>query len=117
MAYDERLAERMRPFLLPRAGVSERPMFGGIAFSINGNLFCGIWKDTLILRLPPEESATLARTTHLRPMDLTGRPMKGWWLVAPAGLEKDAELYGWLERAYAFTETLPRKRQKSPFSE
>lgn len=109
MAYDTVLAERIRPFLLPRTGVIEKSMFGGIGFLINGNMCCGIWHDMLVIRLSPEEAVKALKKPHVRVMDITGKPMKGWLLVEPKGLAEDADLYGWMERAFSFASALPKK--------
>ena len=109
MAYDTVLAERMRPYLLPRAGVIEKNMFGGIAFLINGNMCCGIWKNLLVIRLSSEEAAEALKKPYVRVMDLTGKPMKGWLFVEPAGTKKDSYLYGWIDQAVAFSLSLPKK--------
>jgi TfoX/Sxy family transcriptional regulator of competence genes len=109
MAYDETLGDRMRPMLLPRAGVSEKAMFGGIGFLLYGNMCCGIWKDLLVVRLSPEEAARALKKPHVRVMDITGKPMKGWIFVEPKGLSKNKELLAWIESAVAFASTLPKK--------
>jgi hypothetical protein len=112
MAYDATLADRMRPYLLPRPGVTERAMFGGIGFLLHGNMCCGIWKDELIVRMAPEDAAKAFKEKHARPMDVTGTPMKGWVMVSPPGIRKDADLYGWIDRAVAFVSGLPKKAAK-----
>ena len=109
MAYDRVLAERMRPYLLPRAGVIEKNMFGGIGFMIHGNMCTGIWKDLLVIRLSPEEADKALKKPHVRVMDLTGKPMKGWLFVEPAGMKKDSDLYGWIDKAVAFALSLAKK--------
>lgn len=109
MPYSEALAERMRPFVLPRPGVQERSMFGGIAFLVHGNMCCGIWKDYLIIRLSKEEGAAALDEPHVKIMDLTGKPMRGWLMINEKGYTEDADLIGWIERAYAFASSLPKK--------
>ena len=123
MAYDTVLAERMRPHLLPRAGVSEKAMFGGVAFLLYGNMCCGIWpasrgsdrksggrKDLLVIRLSKKEGAKVLKKPNTRVMDITGRPMRGWLLVEPAGYKNDKELFNWIDMAFAFASSLPRKQ-------
>ncbi len=78
MPYDEGLAERIRGILDNRRDVSERRMFGGIAFMIRGHMSVGIVKDDLMVRVGPETYDNLVRQPHSRPMDFTGRPMKGF---------------------------------------
>lgn len=110
MAYDETLAERVRGVLEDNERVTERKMFGGLAFMLDGHMFCGIVKDELMLRLGPEgEDAALDRP-HVRPMDFTGRPMSGMVFVAQDGL-RGAALRRWVEEAAAFVRTLPPKRE------
>jgi TfoX/Sxy family transcriptional regulator of competence genes len=108
MAYDTHLAERIR-WLLVDDGVSEREMFGGIAFMLRGNMVCGVSHDTLMLRLGPELAAEAVQEPHVRPMDFTGKPMRSMVLVEGPGIESDDQLAGWIERARAFVGTLPPK--------
>lgn len=110
MAYDEQLAERIRGDLADVDGVSERKMFGGIAFLHHGNMVCGITRETLMLRLGAERADAALDEPHTRPMDMTGRPMKGMLLVDPPGFESDEALASWIDRALAFVQTLPSKR-------
>jgi TfoX/Sxy family transcriptional regulator of competence genes len=108
MPYDEELAERVRDVLGPRDRVVERKMFGGLAFMVGGHMTCGIVRDELMLRLGEEEAEKALERSHVRPMDFTGRPMRGMVFVESAGLEGRA-LRGWVERAVAFTASLPPK--------
>lgn len=109
MAFDERLADRMRSALGRRTGLSEKKMFGGIGFLLNGNMCCGIHKSAMIVRIAPEETERVLAQAHTRPFDLTGRPMKGWVLVEPAGIKTDAQLKKWVEVAAKYVATLPAK--------
>ena len=109
MAYDERLAERVKPLVMMRPGFSEKKMFGGLAWLLNGNMCVGIHKDRLIFRLGKEDGAAALSEPHVGPMDITGRPMKGWVMVRQEGLEESADIQRWVERAIAFVETLPAK--------
>src|SRR5947207_686536 len=99
----------MRPLLLPRPGMSEKSMFGGLGFLLYGNMCCGIWKDALIVRLSREESEQALTEAHVHIFDVTGKPMKGWLLVEPGGVADDRDLLRWIERAFSFTSTLPKK--------
>lgn len=109
MTYDETLAERIRQALAVREGLTEKKMFGGIAFMLRGNMCCGIVRDELMVRVGPERfEETLARP-HARPMDFTGRPMKGMVYVGPEGIKSDADLAAWLRRGVEFAATLPPK--------
>ena len=112
MPYDKVLAERMRPYLLPHMGVSEKSMFGGIAFLVNGNMCCGIWKDLLVIRLSAEEGGKALKQSHVRVMDITGRPMKGWLFIEPMGCKNDSDLYTWVDKAFEFSSSLPRKKRR-----
>jgi TfoX/Sxy family transcriptional regulator of competence genes len=109
MAYDEGLAERIREMLAARTDVREKLMFGGIAFLINGNMAVGVAKEDLMIRVPPEAHEALLVQPHARPMDFTGRPMKGWLFVDPQGVESDADLRRWIERGAAYASSLPAK--------
>lgn len=108
MAYDEQLAARVRTLLANRTDVSERKMFGGLTFMVGGNMCCGVNGNELIVRLDPEhEDEALARP-HARPMDFTGRPMRGFITIRPDGL-KGRRLNRWVQEAVARAESLPAK--------
>ncbi|MDP2674691.1 MAG: TfoX/Sxy family protein [Dehalococcoidia bacterium] len=83
MAYDEELAERVRRALAGRKGISEKKMFGGIAFMLGGNMFCGIVKDQLMVRVGPERYDDALSRPHARPMDFTGPPCGAWCTSGP----------------------------------
>ncbi len=108
MAYDEDLADRVRAVLPRGAAVTERQMFGGMAFMLGGHMFCGVVKDTLMLRLGPEAAGRALDQPHVRPMDFSGRPMKGMVFVDPAGLHGDA-LRQWVDDAADYARGLPPK--------
>ncbi len=109
MAHDEGLAERVRMVLAQRSGISERRMFGGVCFMINGNMACGVANEDLMLRLGNELAAEALKEAHVRPMDFTKRIIKSMVFIAPEGLESDQDLEGWINRAAGFTLTLPAK--------
>ncbi len=109
MAFSEALAERIRQALARRKNVEEKKMFGGIGFLLNGNLLVGVWKDSLIVRLGPDEGDEALWEPHVKEFDITGRPMKGWVRVEPEGVEGDDQLSGWIQRAVKFVGTLPAK--------
>ncbi len=109
MAFDETLAGRIRSVLEHQQGMTEKKMFGGLAFMLNGNMCCGVTKDQLMLRLGEKEAAEALAQPHARPMDFTGRPMKGMVFVDPAGTASEEDLRGWVQRAVAFVSTLPAK--------
>ena len=109
MAFSAALAERIRQALARKRGVEEKKMFGGVGFLLNGNLLVGVWKDSLIVRLGPEEGDEALKEPHVSEFDITGRAMKGWVLVAPEGVDADEQLKGWIERAVKFVGKLPAK--------
>jgi hypothetical protein len=110
VAFDEQLAERVRAILGRRVDQDERRMFGGIAFLIGGNMCCGVNAEDLIVRLEPDQAAELLSSEPgTRPMDITGRPMRGWLFVAPDATAEDADLEAWVRRAEAFASGLPPK--------
>ena len=111
MAYSERLASRIREILAEDGDVDERKMFGGIAFMLDGHMCCGVTRDDLMLRLGPEGAERALKEPHVRPMDFTGRPMKGYVFVATPGLKTEAKLRRWLQLARGFVRTLPAKQR------
>ena len=107
MAFDERLAARIRSQLGKKKGLTEKKLFGGIGFLLNGNLACAVRKDEMLVRVVPEETDEALAKKHTR---LFGaRPMKGWILVAPEGLKTDKALAKWVETGVAYAASLPPK--------
>jgi TfoX/Sxy family transcriptional regulator of competence genes len=109
VAYDEALAERIRDLLAPRTDLTERKMFGGIAFMVGGNMAIGVLGDDLIVRLDPADAERALAEPHVRPMDFTGRPMKGMVFVEPAATATDDHLAGWVDAGADFAASLPSK--------
>jgi len=109
MAYDETLGLRVREILSSVRGFSEKKMFGGLCFLIHGNMCCGVLKDELVLRLEPDRAQELLSRSHTRPMDFTGRPMKGFVFIEAGGLGTDRELKEWVSMALSFARSQPRK--------
>ena len=109
MPYSRQLADRVRQTLGKQRGLIEKRMFGGVGFLLRGNLLVGIWEQSLIARLGPDEAAKALAEPNVREFDVTGRPMRGWVVVDPDGLERDEQLAAWLARAQEFVETLPAK--------
>jgi TfoX/Sxy family transcriptional regulator of competence genes len=104
VAYDEKLAARVRKLLGDRDDVQERPMFGGLTFMVAGHMCCGVNKDELIVRLGPDQvDAALARP-GARPTDFTRRPMRGFVTVGPEGVRGQA-LGRWVAEAVVHAET------------
>ena len=109
MAYDEALASRVRETLGENPEITERKMFGGIAFMLSGNMAVGVSKDDLMVRIDPDDQDEALAQAGVRAFDMTGRPMKGWILVAPEATEDDAALLRWVEAGLDFAGSLPPK--------
>jgi TfoX/Sxy family transcriptional regulator of competence genes len=109
MAYDEELANRVRAALAPRAGLSERKMFGGIAFMLGGNMAVGVIGEELMVRLDPTDAERALGEAHVRPMDFTGRPMKGMVFVGPEATATEEGLGEWVDAGADFASSLPPK--------
>ena len=109
MAYDEVLARRARAAMGEPPGLSEKKMFGGVGFMVNGNMACGVHKNALIVRVGVERYADALARPHARPFDMTGRPMQGWVMVDPPGCADDAALRGWVEQGVDFALSMPAK--------
>ncbi|MGE0756338.1 MAG: TfoX/Sxy family protein [Pirellulaceae bacterium] len=109
MAFSESLAGRTRDALAGKKYVEEKKMFGGVGFLLHGNMLVGVWKTALIVRLGPDAYEAALVEPHVREFDITGKPMKGWVMVEPEGVEDDDSLAGWIERAMKFVKTLPKK--------
>ena len=113
MAYDEGLAERIRDLLVDEPGLTEKRMFGGLAFLLKGRMCVGIVKDDLMVRVGPDAYEHLVKQPHARKMDFTGKPMKGFLYVAPAGFESDGDLRRWVGHGVAYASGLPGKTAAS----
>ncbi len=109
MSYDEKLAQRVRGVLKRRKGISEKKMFGGICLLLNGNMAGGVINDELMVRVGPDGYEEALKHKHARPMDSTGKPMKGMVYVEAKGIKKDEDLKGWLERGLKFAKSFPAK--------
>ena len=112
MAYNARLAERIRSLLARRQGVDEEKMFGGVAFMLNGNMCCGVHEDDLIIRVMPDEYAAAVKRPHTHAFDLTGKPMKGFVLVLPKAYRLDEALKDWVAVGDRCARSLPAKTAK-----
>ena len=106
---DAALIERIRPILAGRKGLSERKMFGGACFMLDGNMCVGTWRGFLIVRLDSKDRAETLAEPHARPADMNGRAMRGWALVDPPGIESEQDLRAWVERSAEFAASLPAK--------
>ena len=111
MAYDEELAERIRQTIAGEPGVTEKKMFGGLAFLVGGNMaVAASGQGGLMARVDPAESDALVSTTSARVMEMRGRSMQGWLRVAPEHLRTKRELAKWVELGTAYARSLPAKR-------
>ena len=109
MPFDEVVAARVRSEMANLPGYSERNMFGGVCFMINGNMCCGVVRDELMLRLGNDLAGTSLDEAHTRPMDFTGKPMRSMIYVEPEGFSSKAGLRYWVEKAVNCARTLPPK--------
>jgi TfoX/Sxy family transcriptional regulator of competence genes len=109
MAYDEKFDRRIKKIVSGWKNTENKKMFGGICHLLNGNMFCGVHKEFLILRLDTDRAKDALKLPHVRPFDITGRPMKGWVMVAEDGFKSDKDLKNWLDQTRKFVGTLPRK--------
>lgn len=108
MAYDEGLAERIRQLMVDIPGMSEKKMFGGLSFMVQGNYACGV-AETLVVRVGKEGHDEALAQPYARLMDFTGRPMKGWVYVDSPGYEGDDDLADWVGLGMAYAQSLPPK--------
>jgi len=110
VAYDEALAERIRPLVADEASLTEKKMFGGLAFLIGGNMaVAASGQGGLLVRVDPAESAELVAGSTAEPMEMRGRKMDGWLRVDSESVEDDAELQAWVHRGVAYARSLPEK--------
>jgi TfoX/Sxy family transcriptional regulator of competence genes len=113
MAYDLELADRLREQVGGEKGLTEKAMFGGLAFLINGNMSVGCsGQGGLMLRVEPEETEALVAKPHARPFEMRGRAMDGWLRVDLEGLRTKRQLEPWVRRGVAYARTLPPKKGK-----
>jgi TfoX/Sxy family transcriptional regulator of competence genes len=110
MAYDEDLANRLRELLADEDAITEKKMFGGLAFLLNGNMSVSASRNGgLLARIDPADTETALARPHVELMKMGGRTMDGWITVAPDGLKTKRELAAWVKRSVAFAKTLPPK--------
>ena len=109
MAYNEELDKRIKKVVAKWKHTADKKMFGGACHLIKGNMFCGVHKDSLILRLGEKTAREAMGLKDVREFDITGKPMKGWVMVAERGYRSDQDLRSWLEKAKKFAKTLPAK--------
>ena len=116
MPYDERLANRIRTLLTGNYSVLEKKMFDGLTLMVNGHMSCGISGTNLVIRTGPDEFENAIAQPHARPMDFTGRAMKGFVYVAPPGYGADSDLEAWVQRGLNFALGQSPKRHRDPQS-
>jgi TfoX/Sxy family transcriptional regulator of competence genes len=109
VAYDEGLAQRIRDLLDEQDGLSEKKMFGGVCFLVNGNMAAGVVKSELMVRVGADAYEAALAEPHARPMDFTRTPLRGMVYVSEEGIEEDAALARWLRRGVSFAASLPKK--------
>lgn len=114
MAYDSGLAQRVREALAHQAGITEKKMFGGLAFLLDGKMFVGISGSALMARVGAERYAQALAQPHVRPMDFTGRPLTGYVYIDPPALHRDPDLAAWVGGCVRHVAALPAKPPKLP---
>jgi TfoX/Sxy family transcriptional regulator of competence genes len=111
MAYDQELADRIRQRVAGEPAVTEKKMFGGLAFLVGGNMaVAASGQGGLLVRVDPAESAELVESSRARVMEMRGRQMPGWLRVDAADVKTDEELSAWVDRGVAFARSLPAKQ-------
>jgi TfoX/Sxy family transcriptional regulator of competence genes len=110
MAYDEELANRLRELLADEDGITEKRMFGGLAFLLHGNMSVSASRNGgLLVRVEPSETEKLIQRAHVARMEMGKRTMDGWITVAPEGVKTKRQLEGWVRRGVGYARTLPPK--------
>ena len=113
MAYDEELADRVRELIGADDPLTERKMFGGLAFMVNGHMAVGVSRDGgILVRVEPDDTEQLVATTAAEPMVMRGRPARGWLRVAADDVRTKRQLRTWVERGAANARSLPPKKKK-----
>jgi TfoX/Sxy family transcriptional regulator of competence genes len=110
MAFDNNLADRIRKQLAQQKGLTEKRMFGGIGFLLNGNMCCGVLGAEVIIRFDPEQTEKVLTHKHTRIFDFSGRPMKGWIFVGTQAVETESDLKHWLQIGLKYAKSLPSKK-------
>lgn len=113
MPFNQALAERIRQQLARRKNVKEMKLFGCVGFLLRGHMLVGVWKDSLIVRLGLDGYHEALLEPHVKDFNITGRPMKGWVLVEPQGVQGDEQLTDWIERALRFVKAAARRKTSS----
>ena len=106
---DEVLAQRIRVILTGLDALVEKRMFGGVGFIVRGNMACGVHKGELIVRVGPDRDGDCLAQPHVRQFDMTGRPMRGWVVIAEPAFAEEADLRQWVRRGVDYALSLPSK--------
>jgi TfoX/Sxy family transcriptional regulator of competence genes len=109
MAYDEDLANRTRKTLADQSNVTEKKMFGGLVFMVNGHMCCGVVKEELMVRVGPGQHEAALALPYTRPMDPARKSGRGFVYVSPDGLREEADLSAWVGRGLSYVTSLPPK--------
>lgn len=109
MPYNEQIETRIKKTISRWKNADHKNMFGGVCHLLHGNMFCGVYQDFLILRLGEENGNKALSLPHVKPFDITGKPMKGWVMVKQDGFQDDHDLANWLNQAKEFVSSLPPK--------
>ena len=112
MAYDIKIAERIFDILSDKEGITSKKMFGGLCFMLNGNMLCGVVKDKLMLRVGKDAYSKCIRLRYTQEMDFTGRPMKGFVLIEPEGIDMDEDLEYWIQLALDYNPKAKSSKSK-----
>ena len=112
MAYDEKLAERVKKVLIHQKTVEEKKMMGGLTFMVNGKMCVGVLKDELMARIDPEVYETALRKKGCREMNFTGKPMKGFVFVSPEGTNNKKDLDYWINLALDFNKKAKASKKR-----
>ncbi len=115
MSFDAKLASRLEKMMtkdLKTPGLSESRMMGGFGYMMNGNMCLGIHRNTLIIRIGVDTVKAVLQEPYVRPMDLTGKVMRGWATLEPRAIEKDEDLKRYCKYVINFVKTLPKKSGK-----
>ena len=111
VAFDEDLANRVRGLLARERGLTEKRMFGGLAFLINGNMAVSAsGQGGLMVRVDPSDADKLVSRAHVRPFEMRGRPIDGWLRVDVEAVRTKRQLEAWVTRGVAYARSLPSKR-------
>ena len=113
MTYNEALAARVRKNLEGVGRIEEKPMFGGLTFMLDGKMCCGVEKDRLMVRVPPDRHDEFLAKPGAKPMDFTGRPMRGFLFVDAGVLRSGPTLSSWIREAVTYVKTRPAKERRA----